>query len=161
WAQSAPRFRFRPPHPGYRSLAEALKRTGGDGMRWRNALVLGVSMTLLSGPTARAADELSTSVRLQDRREIASGTRVYSLGWEDGRFYANGWHITGEMGGVWTPPMKMLDGIWFGVDDQWTGQATKFTSGQGYVKYDLPQLGGLNLQRTDFVSDGRCVVLFG
>jgi hypothetical protein len=130
-------------------------------MRWRNALVLGVSMTLLSGPAARAADELSTSDRLQDRREIASGTRAYSVGFEDGRFYANGWHITGEMGGVWTPPLKLLDGLWFGVDDAWTGQATKFTSGKGYVKYDLPSLSGLNLQRTDFAPDGRRAVLFG
>ncbi|HXL20003.1 MAG TPA: hypothetical protein VN961_21000, partial [Streptosporangiaceae bacterium] len=49
--------------------------------------------------------ELSTSSRLQDRREVAAGTRAYSIGFEDGRFYANGWHITGEMGGVWTPPL--------------------------------------------------------
>jgi hypothetical protein len=130
-------------------------------MRWRNALVLGVSMTLLTGTAARAADEVSTSDRLQDRREIASGTRAYSVGFEDGRFYANGWHITGEMGGVWTPPMKLLDGLWFGVGDEWTGQATNFTSGQGYVRYDLPPLSGLNLRRTDFAPDGRRAVLFG
>ena len=130
-------------------------------MRWRNALVLGVGMTLLSGTAARAAGELSTSDRLQDRREIASGTRAYSVGFADGRFYANGWHITGEMGGVWTPPMKMLDGVWFGVGDQWAGPATKFTSGQGYTRYDLPPLSGLNLRRTDFVPDGRRAALFG
>jgi hypothetical protein len=130
-------------------------------MRWRNALVLGVGMTLLSGNAARAADQLSTSDRLQDRREIASGTRAYSVGFADGRFYANGWHITGEMGGVWTPPMKMLDGVWFGVGDQWAGQATNFTSGKGYTRYDLPPLSGLNLRRTDFVPDGRRAALFG
>ena len=49
------------------------------------------------------------------------------------RFYANGWHITGEMGGIWAPPLKLADGVWFGVDDQWVGAATKFTSGRGYV----------------------------
>src|SRR5262245_584791 len=105
--------------------------------------------------------ELSASSRLQDRREVAAGTRAYSIGFEDGRFYANGWHITGEMGGVWTPPMKMLDGIWFGVDGQWAGQATKFTSGHGYTRVDLPGLSGLNLSRTDFAPDGRRAVLFG
>ena len=56
------------------------------------------------------------------------------------RFYANGWHITGEMGGIWAPPLKLADGLWFGVDGQWVGPATKFTSGQGYVRYDLPPL---------------------
>ena len=27
------------------------------------------------------------------------------------------------MGGIWTPPLKLLDGIWFGIDDQWVGPA--------------------------------------
>jgi hypothetical protein len=130
-------------------------------VRWRNALVFGVTLTLLSGTAAQAATELSTSDRLQDRREVAAGTRAYAIGFEDGRFYANGWHITGEMGGVWTPPLKLLDGLWFGVDDQWAGQATKFTSGRGYTRYDLPPLSGLNLRRTDFVPDGRRAALFG
>src|ERR1700759_1996067 len=82
--------------------------------------------------TPGAGPELSQTVRLQDRREVTAGTRAYSVGFEDGRFYATGWHITGEMSGIWTPPMKMLEGVWFGVDGQWAGQATKFTSGQGY-----------------------------
>ena len=92
---------------------------------------------------------------------MASGTRAYSVGFEDGRFYANGWHITGEMGGLWTPPLKLLDGVWFGIDGNWIGQATKFTSGQGYTRFDLPTTGGLQLQRTDFVPDGRRGALYG
>jgi hypothetical protein len=110
---------------------------------------------------ASAADEVSTTTRLQDRREVASGERSYAGGFEDGRFYANGWHISGEMGGVWAPPLKLVDGVWFGVDDQWVGQATKFTSGQGYTRYDLPAASGLTLQRTDFAPDGRRAALFG
>ena len=62
--------------------------------------------------------------RLKDRREVAAGTRAYSIGFQDGRFYANGWHITGEMGGIWAPPLKLADGVWFGVDDEWVGPAT-------------------------------------
>ena len=70
---------------------------------------------------AGRANELSTTDRLKDRREVAAGTRAYSIGFEDGRFYANGWHITGEMGGIWAPPLKLADGVWFGVDGQWAG----------------------------------------
>src|SRR4051794_14103439 len=113
-----------------------------------------------SAPVARDA-ELSVVTRLADRREVAAGTRAYSIGFEDGGFYANGWHITGEMGGVWAPPNKLADGLWFGVDNQWVGQATKFTSAQGHVRYDLPGLSGLELSRTDFVPDGRRAALFG
>ena len=86
---------------------------------------------------------------------MASGTRAYSVGFEDGRFYANGWHITGEMGGLWTPPLKLLDGVWFGIDGNWIGQATKFTSGQGYTRFDLPTTGGLQLERHRLRADGR------
>ena len=83
-------------------------------------------------PAAAQADtELSVGDRLKDRREVAAGTRAYSVGFQDGRFYANGWHITGEMGGIWAPPLKLADGVWFGVDDAWVGAATKFTSGRG------------------------------
>ena len=109
----------------------------------------------------RADSELSVTTQLADRREVAAGTRAYSLGFEDGGFYANGWHITGEMGGVWTPPVKLVDGIWLGLDDNWVGPATKFTSGWGYTRFDLPTTAGLQVSRTDFVPDGRRGTLFG
>ncbi|HEV7148718.1 MAG TPA: hypothetical protein VGN48_17140, partial [Pedococcus sp.] len=121
-------------------------------------------LTAGSTPSAQSSatpSELSTTTRLADRREVAAGTRAYSIGFEDGGFYANGWHITGEMGGVWAPPMKMLDGMWFGLDGQWVGAATKFTSGWGYTRYDLPDTAGLKVQRTDFVPDGTRAALFG
>ena len=112
-------------------------------------------------PEPGADSELSVTTRLADRREVAAGTRAYSLGFEDGGFYANGWHITGEMGGVWTPPVKLVDGVWFGLDDQWVGPATKFTSGWGYTRFDLPTTAGLRVSRTDFVPDGQRGALFG
>jgi hypothetical protein len=116
---------------------------------------------LAVAPVAAAAPELGISDRLQDRRYIASSERAYVVGFEDGRFYANGWHITGEMGGVWTPPLKLVDGVWFGVDDQWIGPATRFRSGWGYTEMDLPPTAGLELSRTDFAPDGRRAALFG
>jgi hypothetical protein len=110
---------------------------------------------------AATPSELSNTTRLADRREVDAGSRAYSIGFEDGRFYANGWHITGEMGGVWTPPLKLVDGVWFGLDGQWIGPASKFTSGWGYTKYNLPTTAGLSVARTDFVPDGPRGVLFG
>ena len=136
-----------------------------------SAVVVGASLSVwgqgvasslpAAGTAAAATPELSVTTRLSDRREVAAGTRAYSIGFEDGRFYANGWHITGEMGGVWTPPLKLLDGVWFGLDGQWVGPATKFSSGWGYTRYDLPNTAGLQVARTDFVPDGRRGALFG
>ncbi|HWK26050.1 MAG TPA: hypothetical protein VNS09_05775 [Solirubrobacter sp.] len=115
----------------------------------------------LMAQTAHAKTDLTTNDRLKDRREVTAGTRAYSVGFQDGRFYANGWHITGEMGGVWAPPLKLADGVWFGVDDDWVPPATGFTSGRGYVRYALPTMKSLLLRRTDFVPDGRRAALFG
>jgi len=65
------------------------------------------------------------------------------------------------MGGIWTPPVKLLDGVWFGLDGNWIGPATRFSSGWGYTRFDLPTTAGLSVQRTDFVPDGKRGVLFG
>jgi len=107
------------------------------------------------------APTLSTKDRLDDRRFVTTGTRAYEVGTEAGRYPAMGWHIRGEMGGIWSPPIKLLDGIWFGIGDRWIGPATKFTSGYGHVKMNLPGRNGLTVRRTDFVPDGKRAVLVG
>src|SRR5689334_23752755 len=114
---------------------------------------------------AAAGPTLSVSSNLNNRRYAASGDRAYELGTEDGRYPAMGFHTRGEMGGIWTPPVKLLDGIWFGVNGQWIGPATTFTSGFGYVHMALPSTGpstgGVQLSRTDFAPDGRRAVEIG
>ena len=129
-------------------------------MRWTRALVFGVVLAFLPA-SAHAAREHSTTDRLKDRRAVVAGARAYSIGFQDGRFYANGWHITGEMGGIWSPPLKLADGIWFGIDDEWVKPATRFTSARGHVRYAFPPTAGLRLVRTDFVPDDRRAALFG
>src|SRR5215217_7739950 len=127
----------------------------------RRAVGIGVALAALVAGPAQAADELSVSQRLEDRREVAAGTRAQVLGFQDGRFYAQGWHITGEMGGIVTPPLKLLDSLSFGVEGQWVGPARRFTSGWGYTRYDLPSVDGLRLRRTDVVPDGVRGALLG
>src|SRR3954466_3830277 len=107
-----------------------LSHHGGEAVRIARALAASFAVVLVCAGAARAATpELSTGNRLPDRREVAAGQRSYSVGFEDGRFYANGWHSAGEMGGVGAPPLKLVDGVWFGIGDEWVGPATKFTSG--------------------------------
>src|SRR5690348_18436744 len=74
------------------------------------------AVPVLPGPRAAAGPTLSVSSNLTNRRYAASGDRAYELGTEDGRYPAMGFHTRGEMGGIWTPPVKLLDGIWFGVN---------------------------------------------
>ena len=127
----------------------------------RKTLIAAIGLLLLMATAAQAAPTLSTSNRLDDRRYVETGTRGYVVGSEAGRFPASGWHIRGEMGGVWTPPLKLLDGLWFGIDGQWIGPATKFTQGYGFGRMELPSTSGVELSRTDFAPDGRRGALVG
>jgi hypothetical protein len=71
--------------------------------------LLALWLALVAAPAAARAPMLSVSQRLDDRRYVAAGTRAYVLGTEDGGFPAMGFHTRGEMGGIWTPPLKLLD----------------------------------------------------
>src|SRR5918998_4990496 len=72
-----------------------------------------------------------------------------------------GFHTRGEMGGIWSPPIKLLDGVWAGIDGTWIGPATRFTSGWGHVEMTLPGRPVLRVTRTDFVPGNRRGVLIG
>ena len=113
-------------------------------------------------PRFAGGREMSLSHRLGDRRYVVTGTRGYVVGTQAGRFPAMGFHTRGEMGGIWSPPMKLLDGIWFGIDDQWIRPAERFTSGYGYSRMALPSpRDGLRIKRVDFLPDGERAALFG
>jgi hypothetical protein len=88
------------------------------------------------------------------------GDRAYAMGDETGLYPATGWHTRGEMGGIWSQPIKLLDGMWFALDGAWLGKqvaATKYTSGYGYQRVDYSN----GVQRTDFVPDGVRATVVG
>lgn len=115
------------------------------------------------GPLPRGP-ELSESRRLDDRRAVVIGERAYTTWTEDGLYPAMGFHTRGEMGGIWSPPIKLLDGLWFGVDGRWLGgdvEARRFSSGWGYARTDYADSDGVRVARTDFVPDGPRAQLVG
>ena len=103
----------------------------------------------------------STTEKLALKRYVAAGDRAYVIGSEDGRFPPMGWHIRGEMGGVWAHPIKLLDGYWFSVNNTWLPAASQFTTGAGYVQMTFPTTEGLEVTRTEFSPDGSPVTLTG
>jgi hypothetical protein len=128
----------------------------------KRGLLAGVLLLqLLLAAPAFGALELSRSNRLDDRRYVTAGSRAYEVGTEAGRFPAMGFHTRGEMGGFWTPPLKMLDGLWFGIDGQQLGNAKTFYTGRGYTRMLVAGPSGITISRVDFVPDGRRAVLVG
>ena len=112
-------------------------------------------------PAIARSPELSETTRLEDRRFVVTGDRAWALGTADGRYPAAGFHTRGEMGGFWLPNLKLLDGMWFNINGDWIGEATKTTSGWGYVRADLPTTDGVSASRTDFVPRGVSGALVG
>ena len=112
-------------------------------------------------PGAGASPTISATSQLSERRYVAAGTQAYVVGVEDGTFPPIGWHTTGQMGGVFTPPVKLLDGLWFGLAGSWLDAATTYTTGPGFVRMTFPVTDGVQPTLTEFAPDGLSAVLFG
>jgi hypothetical protein len=128
---------------------------------YRSIALAAAMLGLLPALAQAATPELSSTDRLNDRRYVAAGDRAYVMGYEDGTFPAQGWHIGGEMGGVWSQPLKLVDGVWFAIDGKWVTPAKRFASGWGYTRLEFPRNGSLDVSRTDFAPDGVRGALFG
>ena len=149
-----------------------MRRRSAEALALAAATPLALVLAPLTVPAAAApapvvdrdlarSPELSETSRLEDRRVVVTGDRAWALGTADGYYPAAGFHTRGEMGGFWLPNLKLLDGMWFGINDDWIGPATRTTSGWGYVRADLPTTDGVRASRTDFVPDGVSGVLVG
>src|SRR3990170_6701686 len=99
------------------SVEEAVMARAARSIRMAAAAAVATA-TVLPGVTAAGAPgeargapgtapELDETSRLADRRSLVVGDRAYSMSTADSLYPAAGWHIRGEMGGVWTPPIKL------------------------------------------------------
>ncbi|HEY0534726.1 MAG TPA: hypothetical protein VGD29_24330 [Actinoplanes sp.] len=120
--------------------------------------VLGFGPPAVAHPAGPAT--LSETSQLGNRRFVVTGDRMYEVGAEDATYPATGFHTRGEMGGFWTEPIKLLDGVWFAANGTWL-KASAFTSGAGYTQMNLAGPGGLSIERTDVVPDGDRAALIG
>jgi hypothetical protein len=136
-----------------------------------------IAGSLLSAPSTRAGQiplknaplERQTDENLNMKRYVAAGDRAYIVGVQNGSLVPDvslnpngiGWHITGQMGGVWAHPIKLLHQIQFFLNDNPLPAATKFVSGTGYVRLELPPAQGIEISETQFAPDGLPVVLVG
>lgn len=91
---------------------------------------------------------------------VAAGDRVYMVGHQDGTFPDLGWHVEGEMGGVWNHPIKLMDGFTAAIITEegsyCLDQASSFINypfaNKQIFKQSVP---GLEIERFQFVPDGQ------
>jgi glycogen debranching enzyme len=91
---------------------------------------------------------------------VTAGDRVYMVGHQDGSFPPLGWHIKGEMGGIWNHPIKLMDGFEaqlitdLGVLP--LENASTFTNYPYANKHTYTfKNEGLLIERVQFVPDGK------
>ena len=95
---------------------------------------------------------------------VTAGDRVYMVGHQDGSFPPLGWHIKGEMGGIWNHPIKLMDGFEaqlitdLGVLP--LENASPFTNYPYANKHTYTfENEGLLIERVQFVPDGKQGIL--
>ncbi len=91
---------------------------------------------------------------------VTAGDRVYMVGHQDGSFPEIGWHIQGEMGGIWNHPIKLMDG--FETTLKTGGQEIPLDRASAFVNFPMAnkhtyalETDDLHINRWQFVPDGK------
>jgi hypothetical protein len=92
---------------------------------------------------------------------VTAGDRVYIVGHQDGSFPDMGWHIDGEMGGVWDHPIKLMDGFTASIKIQNSNESFCLDKGEKFINYPMGNQHhfmwaqqNIEVDRTQFVPDG-------
>ena len=88
------------------------------------------------------------------------GDRVYMVGHQDGTFPDLGWHVEGEMGGIWNHPIKLMDGFTAAI--QLEDQFYCLNRADAFINYPIANkhifrnaVPGLEVERFQFAPDGQ------
>jgi hypothetical protein len=66
---------------------------------------------------------------------LSAGNKLYVVGHQNGSFPELGWHVEGEMGGVWLHPIKLLDG--YHVEIRKNKQILCLTNAEKFFNYPI------------------------
>src|SRR6185436_16001518 len=92
---------------------------------WCRIILQLVSLLMCMNAAPQKSDQYTNEImkgisnnRLtNDKEYLTAGDRTYIVGTQNGNFPDLGGHVKGEMGGLWMPPVKLLDGFWIKLSD--------------------------------------------
>ncbi len=91
---------------------------------------------------------------------VTAGDRVYIIGFQDGSFPELGWHISGEMGGIWDHPVKLMDGFSASLSIRNSNDSLCLDKADEFINYPMANCHhftwnkeNLAIQRYQFVPD--------
>ena len=65
---------------------------------------------------------ISNQGRTKQQPYVTAGDRTYLIGTQDGNFPDMGQHVPGEMGGLWLPPIKLIDAFRASIEEAGTDE---------------------------------------
>ncbi|MCA0153511.1 alpha-L-rhamnosidase-related protein [Winogradskyella vincentii] len=91
---------------------------------------------------------------------VTAGNRVYIVGHQDGSFPDLGWHIKGEMGGIWNHPIKLMDGFdikfYDAIDTLHLDKAKSFTNYPMASKFNYHwEKRNIEIERWQYIPDKK------
>jgi glycogen debranching enzyme len=93
---------------------------------------------------------------------VTAGDRVYMVGFQDGSFPDLGWHIDGEMGGIWDHPIKLMDGFTASVSARGNNESFCLNKADKFINYPMAnehhfywEKEDLTVDRFQFVPDKK------
>lgn len=106
----------------------------------------------------QTSESIKGNDRYKDSPYVTAGDRVYMVGHQNGQFPPLGWHIKGEMGGIWNHPIKLLDG--FDAKIQLETDTLELNNATDFINYpfanqhifDFPSK-NISVDRIQFVPD--------
>lgn len=138
-----------------------------------NKLLVGIICTLLlfscrneKVNNAFSLDEgLNNTISIKGKKDngdylyVTAGNMLYSIGNQYGDFPEIGFHIPGEMGGVWQHPIKLLDGFELSINSSGLKKCEQFTAYPFANQFEYLQGQEISVKRTDFVPDSLPVLV--
>lgn len=100
--------------------------------------------------------------RDQHQPYVTAGDRTYLIGTQDGNFPDMGQHVPGEMGGLWLPPIKLIDGFEARIAEPGGAAEIRLARSAQMITYPYGTLfrygrvlDGLEVERFQFAPDQR------
>src|SRR4051812_31300785 len=105
---------------------------------------------------------ISNKGQTNDKEYLTAGDRTYVVGTQNGNFPDLGGHVKGEMGGLWMPPVKLMDGFWVKLSDADTKGEAWLKEASAFINYPYgnrfvyaPVLEGIEVERFQFCPQGK------
>ena len=91
---------------------------------------------------------------------VTAGDRLYMVGHQDGQFPDLGWHVEGEMGGIWDHPIKLMDGFMLSINKG--NESFCLQKADTFINYPyanvhkyIQAVPDFQITRTQFVPDAK------